>query len=199
MGRAKGPTYILPYRRIRERRTDYRLRMALLKSGKPIFNVRRSNRYVYVSIVVPEIGGDKTIVGVSSKILYKKYNWVGLKNTPAAYLTGLLAGKKAIDKGVKEAVVNLGYAWSRRASIPFAAAMGARDAGLDIPIGEEVLVDMSRIRGEHIASYARLLKENNIELYRRRFSKYLEAGVEPENIPELFDKVKDMILGGEDA
>ena len=195
MGRARGPKYIVPYRRLRERRTDYRLRKELLKSGKPFFIVRRSGKYITISISSPSVGGDKTIFSISSKVLAKKYKWVGLKNISAAYLTGLLAGKKALEMGVQEAVMNLGIAWSKQASIPFAAAIGARDAGLNISVGENALVDESRIRGEHIANYAKLLKQEDKELFKKRFSKYLEAGVDPTNLPDLFNKVKSMILG----
>ena len=194
MARAKGPNFIVPFRRRREFRTDYRLRKKLILSGKPLFVVRKSNKYIHVMITKPDIGGDKTLVYVLSKILHKKYNWVGLKNTPAAYLTGLIAGLIAKKKGVEEAIINLGRAWSKKASIPFAAAMGARDAGLKIPIGDKALVSKERVRGEHIANYAKYLKEKNPELYMKRFSKYLEAGVNPEMIPELFEKTKEMIL-----
>ncbi len=193
MGRAKGPTYQVPFRRRREARTNYRLRYKLLKSGKPLFVVRRSLKYIYVSIVKPDIGGDKTIVSVSSKILKDKYGWYGLKNTPAAYLTGYIAGKYALKKGVKEAILNLGVAWSRNASIPYAAVMGARDAGLDVPMGEEVLVDEDRIKGVHIAEYAKLLKERDPDLFKRRFSIYLELGIDPMKIPEMFEDVKNKI------
>ncbi len=199
MGRAKGPTYIVPFRRKREYRTDYRLRKELLKSKKPFFIVRRSNRYITVSLSIPAIGGDKTLFTVSSKMLAKKYGWVGLKNTPAAYLTGLLAGKKALEMGFKEAVVSLGYAWSKKASIPFAAAMGAIEAGMEISLGEKAIVDESRVRGEHIAAYAKMLKENDPDLFKRRFSKYLETGVDPEDIPKLFEEVKNKIIGGGDG
>jgi len=196
---AKGPKYMVPFRRKREFKTDYRLRYKLLKSGLPFFIVRRSNRYITVSISVPEIGGDKTLFTVSSKILQKKYGWYGFKNTPAAYLTGLIAGKKALSMGIKKAVINLGMAFTKRASIPFAAAMGARDAGLDVPMGEEALVDESRIRGEHISEYAKMLKESNPDLYKMRFSKYLANGFDPTKIPEKFDEVKEAILGDKDA
>ncbi|HIQ12923.1 MAG TPA: 50S ribosomal protein L18, partial [Thermoprotei archaeon] len=47
---AKGPKYVVKFRRLRERRTNYKLRFALLKSGKPFFIVRRSLRYIYVSL-----------------------------------------------------------------------------------------------------------------------------------------------------
>ncbi len=197
MRRAKGPKYIVPYRRLRERRTDYRLRKELLKSGKPLFIVRRSSKYITISISSPAVGGDKTIFSISSKILAKKYKWIELKNIPAAYLTGLLAGKKALEMDIQEAIINLGVAWSKKASIPFAAAMGARDAGLNISIGENALVDEPRIRGDHIANYAKLLKEEDNELFKKRFSKYLEVGVDPTILPDLFDKVKKNILGEE--
>jgi len=196
---AKGPKYVVKFRRLRERRTNYKLRFALLKSGKPFFIVRRSLRYIYVSLSKPKIGGDETLLTVSSKILLK-YGFYGLKNLSAAYLTGYIAGRLALKKGVEEAIINLGYAWTKRASIPFAAAMGAREAGLNIPLGKEKYVDMSRLRGEHIANYAKYLKEQNIDLYNRKFSKYIELGIFPENLPELFDKVFNEIkkdYGGE--
>ncbi len=196
---AKGPKYMVPFRRKREFRTDYRLRYKLLKSGLPFFIVRRSNRYITVSLAVPEIGGDKTLFTVSSKVLYKKYGWYGLKNIPAAYLTGLIAGKKALEMGIKKAVINLGYAFTKRASIPFAAAMGARDAGLDIPMGEEALVDESRIRGVHIAEYAKRLKESDPDLYRVRFSKYLAIGFDPVEIPKRFDELRTLLVGDNNA
>ena len=194
MGRAKGSRYIVPYRRLRERRTDYRHRKELLKSGKSLFIVRRSGKYITISISSPSIGGDKTIFSITSKDLAKKYKWIGLKNIPAAYLTGLLAGKKALETGIREAIVNLGVAWTKKASIPFAAAMGARDAGLNIPLGEDILVEESRIRGEHIANYAKLLKQENIELFKKRFSKYLKVGVDPTTLPDLLDEEKKKIL-----
>ena len=194
MGRAKGPKYIVSYRGLREKRTDYRLRKELLKSGKPFFIVRRSNKYITISIVSPLIGGDKTIFSISSKVLAEKYGWIGLKNISAAYLTGLLAGKLALEKGVEEAVINLGLAWSKKASVPFAAAMGARDAGLDISIGEKALVDQSRIKGEHIAEYAKLLKKENPDLFKKKFSKYLKTNIDPAKLPNLFEKVRKMIL-----
>lgn len=194
MGRAKDARYTVRFRRRREYRTDYRLRRRLVLSDKPIFTVRRSNRYVYVSVSKPDIGGDKTLVTVSSKVLAEKYGWVSLKSIPAAYLTGLIAGLKAVKKGIEEAIVNLGPAWSRRASIPFAAAMGAKDAGLEISLGEEAYVDESRISGEHIASHAALLKKENPEGYKKHFSRYLKADMDPENIPSLFNETREKIL-----
>ena len=191
MARGRG-RYLNKFRRLRERSTKYKLRYKLRKSGKPLFIVRRSLRYVYVSLALPDVGGDKTLFTISSKRLLK-YGFYGLKNLPAAYLTGYIAGKEAIKRGVNEAIINLGYAWTKKASIPFAAAMGARDAGLNIPIGEEKMVDWDRIRGKHIAEYSVMLKNEDPEMFRRRFSKYLSMGVDPSMIPDLFDKALNMI------
>jgi len=200
VGGAKGPKYIVQFRRKREGRTDYRLRYKLLKSNKPLFIVRSSLKYIYVSIAIPEIGGDRTIITVSSKLLWKKYGWYSLKNIPSAYLTGFLAGKLSLKRGIKEAVLNIGYAWSKKASKPFAAVMGAKDAGMDIPLGEKAIIDEDRIKGNHIAKYAEILKERNPKLYEKRFSIYLKKGIDPINLPKLFEEVKNKIIkeyGGE--
>ncbi|MEM1798420.1 MAG: hypothetical protein QXX87_04275, partial [Candidatus Jordarchaeales archaeon] len=51
-----------------------------------------------------------------------------------------------------------------------------------------------RIRGEHIAEYARKLLEENPELYAKQFSAQIKRGVRPENLPEHFDEVKEAIV-----
>ena len=195
MSKKRRGRFFIPFRRKREGRTDYRLRYRLLKSGKPLFIVRRSLRYIYVSISIPEEGGDRTLFTISSKILNKKYNWVGLKNTPAAYLTGLIAGKKALKMGIKDAILNLGYAFSKKATIPFAAVTGANDAGMNIPIGGEALVDEYRLKGGHIADYARLLKKADENKFKRQFSQYIKNNFDPLTIPDRFMEVREKILG----
>jgi len=186
----------LAFRRRREFRTDYRLRKKLIISGLPLLVVRRSLRYVTVSFSIPEPEGDRSVASAHSKELMKEFGLVSGKNIPAAYLTGLLAGIRAKKAGIERAIVSLGVAWSKKASIPFAAAQGAIDAGVDIPIGEKAKVDPSRIRGEHIANFAHILKEKNPSEYERRFSNYLKAGVDPERLPDLVEEVKRKLLGG---
>ena len=196
MPRGKRETYIITFRRRREARTDYRERRKLILSPYPIYMVRRSLRYITVTFTSPRIGGDIHLVGTSSKELLKRYNWVSGRNLPAAYLTGLIAGLKAKEKGIEKAVLSLGIAWTTAASIPFAAAQGSIEAGIEIPLGEEAEVDYERIRGVHIAQYAKALKEKDPEAYHRRFSRYLALGEDPEHLPERFDEVKRMILEG---
>ena len=96
--------------------------------------------------------------------------------------------------GFREAVLDVGLHRFTRGSVATAIAKGALDAGLEVPIGEGVLPPDYRIRGEHIASYARMLKERDPALYQSRFSKYLERGLPPEELPEHFEEVKAAIV-----
>ena len=67
-----------------------------------------------------------------------------------AYLTGLLAGKKAIKKGLKEGVLDIGLYTPRKGARIFAALKGVVDAGVKVPYGEEILPSEERIYGKHI-------------------------------------------------
>jgi len=189
MGR--GPRYRVPWRRRREGKTNYRKRLALIRSGKPRLVVRKTLNYIIVQVVEPAIEGDKVIAAAHSRELVKKYGWKGgTKNTGAAYLTGLLAAYRARLKGVEEAVLDIGLQDPARV---FAALKGAIDAGLQVPHSEEILPAWERIRGEHIALWAEDLKEGDEEKYKRQFSQYLERGLKPEALPEHFDEVLERI------
>ncbi len=189
---AKGPRYRLAFRRRREGKTDYRKRRALLLSGLPRLVIRPTLKNIHVQIIETSEEGDRTVASASSKELRKfDWNW-GTGNVPAAYLTGLLAGKRAIAKGISRAVLDLGPRRATAGSRAFAALRGALDAGLDVPHGEGVLPQESRIRGEHIASYAKQLLESKGG-YGRSFSLYLKAGLGPESIPDQFDRVRSAI------
>ncbi|MCS7142605.1 MAG: 50S ribosomal protein L18 [Aigarchaeota archaeon] len=147
-----------PPRRRREGKTDYRGRLRLVKSGKPRLVVRRSNRYITVMTVRSKAGGDETIVSVNSKQL-SKYGWqLGTKSVPAAYLTGYLAAKLSLKKGVRDAVADIGIHKSTRGSRVFAAIKGAIDAGLNVPMGEGVAPGDERLRGQHIAEYGKIVE-----------------------------------------
>jgi len=102
---------------------------------------------------------------------------------PAAYLTGLLAGTRAIENGVEEAVLDIGLNTATPGSKVFAIQEGAIDAGLEIPHNDSVLADWSRTRGEHVAAYAEQLDE---ELYGGDF--------EATDLPEHFDEIREALL-----
>ncbi len=105
---ATGPRYKVPMRRRREARTDYHQRLRLLKSGKPRLVARKSNKHVRAQLVTLGPNGDDTLASAHSSDL-AEYGWEApTGNMPSAYLTGLLAGLRAQEAGIEEAVLDIG-------------------------------------------------------------------------------------------
>ncbi len=140
--------YNMPFRRRREQKTNYKKRLALIKSGKVRFVVRGSNNNFVTELVSYEPKGDKVICFTHSNEL-KKFGWKNHKgNLPSAYLTGFLCGKKASSK-VKEAILDIGLTTPIHGSRIFAALKGIIDAGVKIPANEKVFPKEERIKGKH--------------------------------------------------
>jgi len=180
---ATGPRYKVPMRRRREVRTDYHQRLRLLKSGKPRLVARKSNRHVTAQLILPGPDGDDTLAAAHSSDL-EAYGWEApTGNLPAAYLTGLLAGQRAVEAGLEEAVLDIGLNTATPGSKVFAIQEGAIDAGLEIPHNDAVLAEWPRNRGEHIAEYAEQLDE---PLYTSEF--------DATALPEHFDEVRETLI-----
>ncbi|MFB6209667.1 MAG: 50S ribosomal protein L18 [Candidatus Nanohaloarchaea archaeon] len=144
---ADTSNYEVPFRRRREQKTDYKLRKNLIKSGKPRAVVRVSNNHTRVHLAHYQREGDVNEAQTLSREL-EDFGWENhTGNLPAAYLTGYLAGMKAESD---EAVLDIGLREKNKGGRMFAALKGLIDAGVEIPAGEEVFPDESRIRGEHI-------------------------------------------------
>ena len=189
---AHGSKYKVAFRRRREGKTDYSARLKLVDLDKNRLVVRISNANVIVQIIKVGENGDETIVSAHTKEL-QKIGWLGgTKNTSAAYLTAYLCGKKALAKGVNSAVLDIGLKPSVKGSKVFAALKGAVDAGLDVPHGESIIPGEDRISGEHIAEYAKLLSEEDLN---KRFSQYLNKGLQPVDLPNHFEDIKNKIDG----
>ena len=183
---ATGPQYTVPMRRRREARTDYHQRLRLLKSGKPRLVARTSNTQVRAQLITTGPQGDETVASARSNDL-REYGWEApTGNTPAAYLTGLLAGLRALDAGTEAAVLDIGLHSPTPGNKMFAVQEGAIDAGLDIPHNDAVLADWSRTRGEHIAAYA----DQQDGLYSGDF--------DATDLPAHFDEMREKLLEGED-
>ncbi|MEM7819828.1 MAG: 50S ribosomal protein L18 [Candidatus Aenigmatarchaeota archaeon] len=181
------------FRRRREFKTDYRQRLGLLKSGKPRLVIRRFTNNIRIQIVKYEPHGDKTLIDEMTKNL-RKFGWKGhCGNTPAAYLAGLIVGLKAAQKDIDSAVLDIGLHTSTKGSLIYAAALGAKDAGLKINLNNNIVPDIKRISGLHISNYAKLLKKDK-EKYAKQFSQYIKNGLDPEKLPEHFEEVKKNIL-----
>ena len=192
---AKGPRYRVPFRRRREGKTDYYLRRKLVISGLPRLVARKTLKHTVTQIIIARPEGDKTLISAHSKELIQKYGWLGgTGNIPAAYLTGLLIGYKALKANIEKAILDIGLHRPTKGNRVFAVLKGAIDAGLEIPHSEEILPDESRIKGEHIAKYAELLEKINPERYQRQFSQYLKKGLDPKTLPKHFEEVKSKII-----
>ncbi|MBN2335337.1 50S ribosomal protein L18 [Candidatus Bathyarchaeota archaeon] len=189
---AKGPNYRVPYRRRRQKKTDYAARRVLATSEHPRFVVRVSDSSIIVQVVKSEIEGDYVLAQASSSELKKGYGWMASgKNAPAAYLLGLLAGKKALAAGVEHVNLDMGLKKATTGNKVFAVAKGAIDAGLDIPCDSDIIPPPERINGSIIAEYAENM-EDPLE-YERRFSVYLRRGLRPEALTGHFEEVKARI------
>lgn len=144
---AHGPRYSVPYRRRREGRTDYHSRLALLKSGVPRAVVRRSRNLIRVQFIEYDPVGDRILTAVDSSML-EPFGWkAGKANTASAYLTGYLGGRKALEAGIDEAVLDIGIVMPVAGSRSFAVLKGMVDAGMYIPHSDEALPSEERISG----------------------------------------------------
>ncbi len=120
----------------------------MLMSKRDFISINITNENTQVQILKPEISGDKVIASAHSRFLLKD-GWKGSrKNIPAAYLTGYFAGKKALSKGVDNAII---YSGTRKYTQRMAAVVkGVVDAGMKVPSNEETFPPEERISGEHL-------------------------------------------------
>ena len=191
---AKSGSYRVQLRRRREGKTDYQARKALVISGKPRLVTRTSLKNITVQIAIAKPHGDEILAAANSRELAKTYGWKApTGNTSSAYLTGLLCGLKAKAAGVKEAILDIGLLAPTKGAKIFAALSGVLDAGVAVPYSEEKIVK-ERLKGEHIAKYAKSLGAGSDE-YKAKFSWYIAQGVAPEKLPEHFSKVKAEVIG----
>ncbi len=173
--RKHKPTRKMQFKRRQKGETDYKKRLALLKSGRPRLVVRKSLNYIRAQIIEYGEKGDRVIVTSTSQDL-KKFGWkFTCDSTPAAYLTGLMLGKRAKEKKISKVILDIGLYPSTKGSRLYAVVKGAVDGGLNVPHDQEMLPADKRIRGEHIAS-----KNDKFR-----------------NMPQQFDNIKEKIEKGE--
>lgn len=141
------------YRRKRQGRTDYNKRLKLLVSRKTRIVIRKSLKNTVVQFVNYNPKGDVIVASASSRQLIKLGWDLSRNNLPAAYLTGLLAGKKAVEKGVKEGIVDIGLEESVKGCKLYAAVKGIIDAGVKVNCSTEIMPSDDRIAGKHISNY----------------------------------------------
>lgn len=188
---ATGPVYKVAFRRRRSNITNYAKRLALVKGNSPRMVVRKSSTGILVQFLEFSGKGDKVLSSVRSPAL-KEYGWASRCNSPTAYLCGLLAGKMAGKKGVKDFNLDIGMYTPSKGSLVFAALKGATDSGLKTNYTEEMITE-DRITGAAIAAYAKALKSSDEAKYKKLFSSYIKENFQPEKMVEKFGEVKGKI------
>lgn len=100
------------------------------------------------------------------------------------------------------ALLDVGLVRTTTGNRVFGALKGALDGGLDIPHSEKRFAGFSKddksldadvhrkyIFGGHVSTYMKMLREDEPSKYQSQFSKYLEKGIEPEGVEEMYKKV----------
>jgi len=180
---SKDKTFSTKFRRRRQGKTNYTKRLALVKSKKPIIVIRKTNSQILTHAVKYNPKGDETIAHAASKEL-TKLGFYGTNNTPSAYLTGYLLGKRLVQNE-KEAIIDIGRRSPSHGSVVFACLKGIIDAGINVPHSQEAIPSEERINGTILEAYA---KEN-----KDKFSNYEKNGVKIEEITKAFEKTKAAI------
>ena len=135
-------------------KTDYLLRVGLLKSGRERILFRKTNRYAIGQCVKSENAKDKVVLGVTSKELVK-YGWPkeksgSLKSIPACYLTGLLLGKRVLKKSKsKSYIFDIGMLRNIKKSKVYAFLKGTIDSGLKISANKDIFPAEKKLSGEN--------------------------------------------------
>jgi len=178
-------TRTIPYRRKASGKTDYRLRLTLLRGRKPRIVIRKSLKYITIQVIQYSPKGDNIVVSATTKELLKMGWKYGLKNTSASYLCGLLFAKKAKEKKIASGIIDLGMYTTTKGSKLFAAVKGIVDGGVDVKTDDKIFPPKERLEGKHIASHA--------ALNSAQFS-VVSKNADLSQIQQSMNKVKEMIL-----
>lgn len=142
---------VIPHRRKRKQKTNYKRRLGLLKSGIKRLVIRKSLNNMVAQIIEYHPEGDKVIASSHSRELLKKAWNFNKRNLPACYLVGYMLGKKSLSKNVKEAILDIGLQKSVKGSRIYACLKGAVDAGLTVNCSDDVFPSPERVEGKHIS------------------------------------------------
>ncbi len=140
-------------RRRREFKTDYKKRLRLLKGNYLRFVVRKTNKYLILQIVDSIKAQDKILFSSTTKELLK-FDWPeekksSLKSLSAAYLTGLLLGKKIINLK-KELILDSGLIPNTKASRVYSAVKGLVDSRIKIKHNNKIFPNEDQISGKYM-------------------------------------------------
>jgi large subunit ribosomal protein L18 len=191
---ARGPRYHVLFRRRRNGKTNFYYRKRLIVSHELRIIIRPSLKHITIQIAEAQLIGDKILSATHSSELVKIFNWQGgTGNIPTAYLTGYLAGKKALKENLENGVLDIGISKAVYGNRLFAALKGLVDAGMEIPHNEKIYPPEERINGEHIANYANFLADSDVTHSKFQFGLYKKRGFHPQDFPTYFEEIKKAI------
>ena len=138
-------------RRRKENRTDYTKRLKQVKSGMPRIVFRKTNRFIISQYVQSKKAQDKVDLTLNSKSL-ELFGWPkefsgSLKSIPAAYLLGLLTGKKIPES---EFIIDFGMQRMIHKNTNYAFIKGLIDSGKKIKCKKETFPEENRILGKNL-------------------------------------------------
>ena len=91
-------SYIRTLKRIRNNKTNYRKRKAILIGRRNFITIKTSNEHIHCQLIKPSLRGDIVLSFSNSKEL-AKYGWKGSSNNlSASFLVGLVMGKKMLGQ-----------------------------------------------------------------------------------------------------
>ncbi len=179
------------FKRRRQALTNYRKRLALVKSNVERIALRRSNRRIIAEVIRYEPTGDKIVAYVDSNQL-AAFSWPARSNRSTAYLTGLLLAKTLAKKQLNrnDYILDIGLSSPVKNSTPFTFAKGCIDGGIKLRSGVEV---DEKVYGL-VSAYSTQLKKDDDATYKKQFSAYLKDGIAPETLEHLFKQTKEKIM-----
>merc|ERR1712166_31328 len=193
------------FKRRRQCKTDYYARRRLIvqdknkyQTPKYRFVVRITNKDIVCQIFSSDMTHDVCLAAAYAHELKRYGITLGLTNYAAAYATGLLLARRVNDKlkldyvGQEEVDgEDFNVEADPEGKRPFKAFM---DVGLarTTQSGKEYNADPETVKsyifGGNVQEYMEALLEDDEEAYKKQFSRYIAAGIEADDLEDLYSE-----------
>jgi large subunit ribosomal protein L18 len=141
-------------RRRKEAKTNYKKRLGFLKSKTPRIVLRKTNKYLIAQYITSKEAQDSVVFGIDSRKLLK-YGWPeslrgGLKGISAAYLLGMLVGKRIVKDKLETPIADFGLYRVIPKTKLHSFVSGLIDVGVKMKDKPENFPEKERKEGKHI-------------------------------------------------
>lgn len=141
-------------RRRKEAKTNYKKRLEFLKSNTPRIVLRKTNKYLIAQYITSKEAQDTVVFGVDSRKLLN-HGWPeslkgGLKGITAAYLLGMLVGKRIVKEKLETPIADFGLYRVIPKTKLHSFVNGLIDAGIKMKDNSENFPEKERKEGKHI-------------------------------------------------